>query len=255
MCLILFSYDQHPKYQLILAANRDEFLERPTAPAASWDEYPGLFAGRDLKAGGTWMGITADLRFAAITNYRDPATEKKSAPSRGDLVLDYLKGEMHPEAYLHALEKRAADYNGYNLLLGSGNDLWYYSNKENLIRKVRPGIHGLSNHLMNTPWPKVEKGKSRLQTVTASEEVSSDALIALLKDPHVAPDDALPSTGVPLEWERMLSPMFIQAPHYGTRASTVLLIDRAGTVTFVEQTIGQGNDPNKQITHSFLRYS
>ncbi|MFK7847532.1 MAG: NRDE family protein [Rhodothermales bacterium] len=255
MCLILFSYDQHPKYQLILAANRDEFLERPTAPAASWDEHPGLIAGRDLKAGGTWMGITADLRFAAITNYRDPASEKKDAPSRGHLVSDYLKGKMHPEAYLQALDKRAAEYNGYNLLLGSGSDLWYYSNKENLVKKVRPGIHGLSNHLMNTPWPKVERGKLGLQNATAGEHISSDALIALLKDPQTAPDEALPSTGVPLEWERMLSPMFIQAPHYGTRASTVMLIDRAGRVTFVEQTIGQGNNPDKQVTHSFVSHS
>ena len=250
MCLILFSYNQHPKYPLILAANRDEFLNRPTAPAALWDDHPGLIAGRDLKAGGTWMGVTANLRFAAITNYRDPTSEKKNAPSRGHLVLDYLRDDMHPEAYLEVLNKKADDYNGFNLLLGSGRGLWYYSNRENLVRKVEPGIHGLSNHLMNTPWPKVERGKAELSTIAANEAIDSDALITMLKDPQIAPDEALPSTGVPLEWERILSPMFIQAPNYGTRVSTALLIDKAGGVTFVERTIGQGNNPDSEVTHT-----
>ena len=237
MCLILFSYDEHPKYRLILAANRDEFYERPTEPAAYWDEYPGLIAGKDVKAGGTWMGITPALRFAAITNYRDPAAEKKEAPSRGHLVLDYLKEEMSPESYLHQLKTHAHAYNGYNLLVGDKSGLWYFSNKERVVRSVHAGVHGLSNALLNTSWPKVEKGKAALANLAGQQDVDAQQLLALLADPAQAPDETLPNTGVPLDWERRLSSMFIQSPNYGTRASTALLIDYEGNVSFVERTI------------------
>ena len=251
MCLILFSYKNHPKYRLILAANRDEFLDRPTKPARFWNEHPDLLAGKDTRAGGTWMGVTTDLRFAAITNYREPASEKPDAPSRGHLVLDYLKGSSHPQAYLQELQKNAAVYNGYNLLAGSAAGLWFYSNKENQVREVTPGIHGLSNHLLDTPWPKVQKGKERLGKSITSQTLQPGTLIDLLGDSEQAPDHLLPNTGVPQDWERLLSPMFIRAPNYGTRASTVLLIDHEGKVTFVERTIGKGNKKQNEVTYSF----
>ena len=252
MCLILFSYAQHPRYKLILAANRDEFLDRPAEPASFWSAHPDILAGRDVKAGGTWMGITKNLRFAAITNYRDPASEKQNAPTRGRLVLDFLTGNAHPEAYLHNLKARAAAYNGYNLLVGDPEGLWYFSNRENNVRKVQPGLHGLSNHLLNTPWPKVEKGKLRLQMAIEKDGLNSAGLLDVLGDTRQAPDAQLPQTGVPLEWERILSPIFIEAPHYGTRASTVLLLDHEGGVSFVERTAGARNGKDDEVHYAFV---
>ncbi len=238
MCLILFSYDQHPKYRLILAANRDEFYERPTEPAGYWDEYPGLLAGKDVKAGGTWMGITANLRFAAITNHRDPSAEKAIAPSRGHLVLDYLKGDLSPQQYLQNLSGGAGEYNGFNLLVGDAHSLWYFSNRDGEVRAVTPGVHGLSNALLDTPWPKVEKGKARLSEIVGQQTVEQADLMTMLSDSSQAADEDLPQTGVPLEWERRLSSMFIESPNYGTRASSVLLIDHEGHVSFIERTVG-----------------
>ncbi len=256
MCLVIFSYDQHPEYKLILAANRDEFLDRPTVPAAFWDEHPGLLAGKDAKAGGTWMGITRNLRFAAITNFRDLASLKEGAPSRGHLVSEYLKTDIDPESYLEGLKQDAASYNGFNLLVGNADGLWYFSNREGMIRRIESGVHGLSNHLLNTPWPKVEEGKTGLHNLILSQQVSAGELISLLKNNRQAPDEHLPQTGVSLDWERRLSAMFICTPHYGTRASSALLIDRKGNVTFVEQTNtldpARSNESSSQVTYSFL---
>ncbi len=252
MCLILFSNAQHPRYKLILAANRDEFLARPTEPATFWEAYPDILAGRDVKAGGTWMGITKNLRFAAITNYRDPAAEKQDAPTRGRLVLDFLSSTTAPDTYLQQLQTGANAYNGFNLLVGDPENIWYYSNREDVVRQVEPGLHGLSNHLLDTPWPKVEKGKVRLQTAIDEASFSSEALLDVLSDATPAPDAHLPETGVPLAWERILSPMFIKAPNYGTRASTILLVDHDGEVTFVERTIGGGNEGGKDVHYRFV---
>ncbi len=252
MCLILFSYAQHPRYKLILAANRDEFLERPTAPAAFWEAHPDVLAGRDIKAGGTWMGVTKNLRFAAITNYRDPASEKKDAPTRGRLVLDFLTGSDRPDVYLQTLQANASAYNGYNLLVGSPEGLWYYSNRENTVREVAPGLYGLSNHLLDTPWPKVAKGKARLQSAIDADNLTTPNLLDVLADSGQAPDADLPQTGVPLDWERILSPMFIEAPNYGTRACTVLLVDHEGGVSFVERTVGTRNNMDDEVHYTFV---
>jgi len=249
MCLILFSYENHPQYRLILAANRDEFYERPTAPLAAWDSAPEIFAGRDLRGQGTWLGITRSGRFAAITNYRDPASVLKDAPSRGLLISNFLKGNEPAESYLTGLEKLAAKYNGYNLLAGDPSGLWYYSNRGHDINKLSPGLYGLSNHLLDTQWPKVAKGKSGLKKLLATgKEIHTDGIFDLLADRTIAADHRLPHTGVDLEWERTLSALFITSDNYGTRSSSIILIKRTGEVTFLEHTFnsGQANKSTQQ---------
>jgi uncharacterized protein with NRDE domain len=243
MCLILFAWRMHEKFPLILAANRDEFYARPSVPAAFWLDAPDLLAGRDLMRGGTWFGITRTGRLAALTNYRDPASLKQDAPSRGELVSDYLHSKENPEAFLHRLEPRAARYNGFSLLLGDSSELVYFSNR-GVANRLTPGIHGMSNHLLDTPWPKVERGKHALGELLAAEkDPSPEALLTLLASRSRPPDESLPETGVGLEWERVLSPLFIESPAYGTRCSTVLLVDRQGIVTFVERVFNGGSEP------------
>ncbi len=243
MCLILFAWRMHEKFPLILAANRDEFYERPSAPAAFWQDAPDILAGRDLKRGGTWLGISRTGRLAAVTNYRDPASLKQDAPSRGELVSDYLHGRKNPETFLCQLASRAPRYNGFSLLVGDGSGLVYFSNRGE-TRRLAPGIHGMSNHLIDTPWPKVVRGKQALEALLLPRnDPSPEALLALLASRSRPPDESLPATGVGLEWERVLSPLFIESPTYGTRCSTVVLIDREGTVTFVERVFIGGSEP------------
>ncbi|MCU0806764.1 MAG: NRDE family protein [Candidatus Contendobacter sp.] len=237
MCLILVAYRAHPDYELLVAANRDEFHDRPTAPLAFWEDSPHVLAGRDLKEGGTWMGITRAGCFAALTNYRDPRSVQPNAPSRGHLVSDYLQGDEPALGYLDRLTPRAAAYNGFNLLLGDETGLYYYSNRAAGVQALPPGLYGLSNHLLDTPWPKLERGRSALQqALDHGSEPTPDALLRLLADRTPAPDAELPDTGVPLEWERWLSPIFIAAPGYGTRSSTALVADSGGCARMVEMT-------------------
>ena len=237
MCLILFAYRIHPHYRLLVAANRDEFYARPTAPMAFWEEAPDLLAGRDLAAGGTWLGITRQGRFAAITNYRDPCNVRPDAPSRGALVSGYLQGQEPARDYLNRLIPKARDYNGFNLLLGDAEGLCYYSNQDGAPRILSPGLYGLSNHLLDTPWPKVERGRRQLGALLERQADPSPAdLLQLLADRTPVPDEALPRTGVSLAWERTLSPMFIASPNYGTRSSTVLQLAAGGAVYVAEKT-------------------
>jgi uncharacterized protein with NRDE domain len=243
MCLILFAWKTHRRYPLILMANRDEFYDRPTAPAGFWKDAPGLLAGKDLQGGGTWLGITRAGRLAALTNYRDPASLKSDAPSRGCLVSDYLRGRGTPENYLRQVRTKAGRYNGFNLLAGSLSELICYSNRGGL-QAIPPGIHGISNHLLDTPWPKVQKGKEALaRALTDVRKPSLEGLLNVLSDRSLPSDDQLPATGVGLEWERVLSPRFIVSPHYGTRSSTVLVIDGRGYVTLVERTYNGSGEP------------
>ena len=243
MCLILFALDAHPRYRLVLAANRDEFYARPTAPAAFRDDSPNILAGRDLHGGGTWCGITTAGRFAAVTNYRDPRRHREGMLSRGRLVADFLGGEMTPDALLGRLRREGNGYNGFNLIFSDGGELRYFSNRGELPSTVEPGIHGLSNHLLDTPWPKVARGTEALaKLVAARDEVSPDDLFAILADRTAAPDHILPDTGVGLERERLLSPLFITSPTYGTRSSTVILIGRDNTCTFVERSFNGTTD-------------
>jgi uncharacterized protein with NRDE domain len=224
LCLILFAYRKHPIYQLIVAANRDEFLVRPTAEAHYWEDEPAILAGRDLRKMGTWMGVTTTGRFSALTNYRDPKETTEGKRSRGELVADFLKSDGNPVDFLVELKKNRPFYPGYNLLAGDTNELYYFSNIENEIHRLEPGIYGVSNHLLNTDWPKVIQGREGLNKIVHSPNIGIiEELFDLLQNAEPASDELLPKTGVSLEWERILSPMFIKSEGYGTRSSTVLL--------------------------------
>lgn len=225
MCLIVFAYRVHPVYKLLVAANRDEFYGRPTAPAHYWEDRPDILAGRDLEKMGTWMGITTSGRFAALTNYRDPKEVTEGKRSRGELVADALKHKGNIKDYMQSLVKKKDLYPGYNLLVGDRTELYYYSNKGQELQKVEPGIYGVSNHLLNTEWPKVQKGKEGMSKIINGEQVELvERLLSVLQNADQAPDELLPHTGVSLEWERMLSPLFIKSGNYGTRSSTVMLM-------------------------------
>lgn len=237
MCLILLSYDTHPLYRMVLAANRDEYYRRPTAPAAFLDNAPDILGGLDLKHNGMWLGITRTGRLAAITNFRDPGLDISNAPSRGFLVKEFLFGKESPQNYLQHIKSVGDQYNGFNLLVGDRTELFYYSNRGNHIQKIKPGIYGLSNHLLDTPWPKIAKGKGTLKRLLENnEKVNPENIFAMLRDGVFPPDDLLPDTGVDLEWERILSPLFIKSEFYGTRSSSVVLIERGGEITFMERT-------------------
>lgn len=243
MCLILLAYKTHPEYDLVLLANRDEFYDRPTTPADFWSDEPDLLAGRDLRAGGTWMGVKRNGRYAAVTNYREPRREAGNVPSRGALVADYLKDIDPPEVFLKHLIARARLYQGFNLLVGTPDQLCYFSNREGVVRTLEPGVYGLSNHLLDAPWFKVEQGKAALAQALSTGRLAPEDLLAILADRAEAPEDRLPDTGIGAEWERVLSPLFIASAAYGTRSSTVLLIDATGRVTFVERATGPSATP------------
>jgi len=235
MCLIAFAWRAHPRSRLIVAANRDEYFGRPAAPAGFWDDHPNVLAGRDLEAGGTWLGVTLDGRFAALTNYRNPADKKTGAPSRGALVSDFLTGSAAPEDYARQLEKRAMDYNGFSLLVADAQSMFFFSNRGGPATRVAPGVHGLSNHLLDTPWPKVEKAKAKLAALL-DRPFDPDAAFGLLDDAERAPGGELPSTGVSLELEERLSAIRILAVGgYGTRCSTALSLGEGGRIEFHER--------------------
>lgn len=237
MCLIGFLYRVHPDYPILLASNRDEFYQRPTARADWWQDVPNLLGGRDLEAGGTWIAIHRDGRFGCITNYRDLRIPlKERAPSRGELIPNFLKGQQSAETYLSDLDQRAGDYNGFNLLIWDGQSLCHYSNEERKINHVEPGVHALSNHLLDTPWPKVTQLTADLKSLYADNQIDDpEQLFRKLQNVGQAPPDELPDTGVPPAWERTLSAMFIESETYGTRVSSVLQIRQDGQVYFEER--------------------
>jgi uncharacterized protein with NRDE domain len=235
MCLIVLAWRTQARYRLIVAANRDEYFLRPAAPAGFWDDHPGVLAGRDLEAGGTWLGITLGGRFAALTNYRNPADKKTGAPSRGALVGEFLTGKAAPREYAQEVEKRGSEYNGFGLLVGDAGSMYFLSNRGGHAARVEPGVHGLSNHLLDTPWPKVEKGKARL-AAQLEGPFDDEAAFALLDDTERAPGGDLPSTGVSLELEERLSAIRIPAVGgYGTRCSTELALGGDGKIEFHER--------------------
>ncbi len=255
MCLIIFLYDKHPDYRCILAANRDEFYDRPTSPLAFWDDSPAVLAGRDLKGKGPWLGITKNCRIAAITNFREPALFKPDAPSRGLLVSDYLTGTKTPEIYLKHIKTIGYRYNGFNLLLGDSNGLYYYSNKMDQIKELKPGLYGLSNHLLDTSWPKVEKGKTGLKKLLAGKkQINTEDIFSLLADRTFVPDDRLPDTGIGLKWEQILSSLFITSDIYGTRSSSIVLIDRSHEASLAERSFipgKPGSVEQKTLNYNF----
>lgn len=236
MCLIVFAYDCHPVYSLILGANRDEYRNRPTEPACFWSDAPYLLAGRDKVAGGTWLGVTTSGKLAAITNYRDPRQQLIHPPSRGNLVAGFLKNRMMAaEGFQGVLNHDGQLYDGFNLLYGTSENLFYFTNRGGSSGRITPGIHGLSNHLLDTGWPKVTVAKSRLSEIVKQTNIEPEEIFAALSDPAPFEDRLLPDTGIGLERERLLSPIFIEGEGYGTRSTTVLLIDRNGGVTFRER--------------------
>lgn len=235
MCLILLAIQQHPEWPLILIANRDEFYARPSEQAMFWQENSDLLAGRDLQAGGTWLGIRKKhLRFAALTNYRNPLLNmKEGASTRGKIVRAYLENEKKTESFLEGLTNHLANYNAFNLICGHPDALFCFSSVKGTYEVIPPGIHGLSNHLLDTPWPKVRRGCFLLERVL-QEKISEEKLLNILQDKQQPEDDNLPDTGIALEWERILAPIFIQSAGYGTRCSTLLQYHRKGEVFFTE---------------------
>ncbi len=239
MCLLLIGIDAHPVYNLIIAANRDEFYNRPTLSAGFWIEAPLILAGKDLKEGGTWMGITKNGRFAALTNYRDIPAIKENAPSRGHLVSDFLMNDNSVNDYLDTVSAKGDVYNGYNLILGDFQQLYYYSNINMQVIKLETGIYGLSNHLIDTDWFKVRESKKAFNEILGKEVLNLNSFFSLLTDQRNADKNDLPDTGVGKEFEKILSPAFITSPVYGTRCSTLILVDREKHVTFIERTYKQ----------------
>lgn len=251
MCLILFSWQKDQTYPLVVAANRDEFYQRPTAPLASWENSP-VIAGRDQQAGGTWMGITENGRFAAVTNYRQASEMSKSYPlSRGKLCQDFLEGSMTPAAFLKEIASSAMDTGGFNLLVSDGETLGYGCNRfgaesgaayYDFDANLPAGVYGLSNHRLDTPWPKVRHSKQLMEEfmeeLTASHyPLNENHFLAVVANDEEAADHELPDTGIGLAKERFLSPSFIRSSmDYGTRASTILIRNHSGRQTLMEQT-------------------
>ena len=240
MCLIVFAWKIVPGTPLVAAANRDEFYERPSVPAAWWNEEPHIYAGRDLRGGGTWMGVTREGRFAAVTNIRAPSSKKDDAPSRGELVAGYLSGIASPAQYVEDLAPRAKAYNGFNLLVGNREELIWYSNgspdDERNGRPLPPGVYGLSNGSLDSPWPKVVRTKAQFSSLLC-QGAPEDAYFEMLADTSRAPDCRLPSTGVNLEWERLLSAVCIESPEYGTRSSAFVHVPGSGTPILRERQV------------------
>lgn len=235
MCLIVFAWRPGHALPLIVAANRDEFYARPTLALAPWEEAPQVYAGRDLEAGGTWLGIGPQGRFAALTNIRDPR-QALGSRSRGELVAAFLKGEQTVEAYLAQVASRADQYSGFNLLIGDDHALGYVNAREAAPRLLEAGVYGLSNAQLDTPWPKLVKARSRLEGLL--EKPNPEQLLALLADDEPVADAQLPETGVGLATEKLLSSAFIASQNYGTRASTVLIVDDRGQRQFIERSFG-----------------
>ncbi len=239
MCLITLAYRVHDSFPLVVAANRDEYYTRPTRGLHFWDDHPGLLAGRDLEAGGTWMGVTRGGRFAAITNYRSTTPAPDPARSRGMLTLEFLAGEAAPLDYLQAICDQGGQYAGFNLLVGDRDGIYYLSNIEGQVRALTPGIHSISNGLLDSGWPKQRCAETRL-AAALNGDVEHSALADTVSDRRPAADAELPDTGVGIELERALSPQFITMEAYGTRATTTLAVHRNGDVRVREQDFSAG---------------
>lgn len=244
MCLIVFAWrPEHPQ-PLLLAANRDEFYARPSWPLREWDDAPGLFAGRDLQAGGTWLGVSADGRFAALTNVRDP-DQPVGRRSRGELPADFLRGRLAPQAYLEAVRARAGEYSGFNLLLGDARQLWYYNSREGEPRTLTEGLYGLSNASLDSPWPKLQQAKAALENCL--DAPNSERLLTLLADTRQPAEHLLPETGVGPAVERLLATVFIASANYGTRASTALLLNADDSWEMRERSFGPHGAPLGEV--------
>jgi uncharacterized protein with NRDE domain len=224
---------------LIIAANRDEFYARPTSSAGYWADHPEVFAGRDMEKGGTWLGVTTSGRFAALTNFRDPASRKTNPKSRGQLVSGFLTSKVSATEFLANVKRKASNYDDFNIVVGDRHALHYFSSRNDGPRHLAPGIYGVSNDLLDTPWPKLTQAKMRFQDIISAPAPASADLFELLADRNPAPDDQLPDTGVGREWERKLSSIFVASHGYGTRASTIVLFHRHRDIDFHERGFGE----------------
>jgi uncharacterized protein with NRDE domain len=238
VCVLFAAIGVHPGHALVLAGNRDEAHARPTAPLARWPDAPGVVAGRDLTAGGTWLGVTDTGRWATVTNVRDPAAVRTDARSRGALVADFLRGTDTPAAYARLVQAAHGTYNGFNLLVGIGAEAWFASSRRPAAERLAPGVYGLSNDTLDTPWPKLTRGRDAFAAALRAGPTDPVDLLAFLHDETPAPDADLPETGVGIGLERVLSPLFIRGARYGTRASTALMISDTGAIQIAEQTWG-----------------
>lgn len=236
MCLLSFAIDSHPHYCLVLAANRDENFVRPTAPARFWDDVPQILAGRDLEAGGTWLGVSRNGRLAALTNYYGSDEYAPDKLSRGQLITDFLRGNFSADDYGEHLRRTGDYYNGFGLVFCDGSRFHYFTNRGPSLFDIPAGVHGLSNHLLDTHWPKVIAVKSGLHHIISNDRIiDPEELFTLLSDRTRYVDEQLPDTGVGIERERTLSSIFVSRPEFGTRCSTVILIDRTNRMTFLER--------------------
>ena len=253
MCLAVVALDAHPAFALVIAANRDEFHARAAAPAA-WGDTPPftrILAGRDLEAGGTWLGVRRDGRWALVTNVREGGRHDPSARSRGELVPEVLNANGNAADALRASAAAAERYNGFNLLGGDAARAHWTSNRGGALTPLARGLHGLSNALLDTPWPKLERTTARMRAWLARADIDTGELFAALADRTQAADDALPETGVTREWERLLSSPFIVSERYGTRCSTIFTIDRAGRARFHERTFDAQGEPVSEVVETF----
>lgn len=246
MCLIAFAWRAHPRYDLVVAANRDEFHARPADVAHAWPDAPGVFAGRDRSAGGTWCGVDRAGRFAAVTNVREPDPPQPGQRSRGALVADYLAGDWRAQAYCEAVWPDRDEFGSFNLLVADRDALLCFGNRDARgIRPVSPGVHALSNGLLGDVWPKTRRASGALGARLAEDRIEPRELLALLADETPAAKEELPDTGMDETLEKQLSPIFIRGSQYGTRAATVILRG-AGELRFVERGFG----PDGVLTHT-----
>lgn len=261
MCLLIFAHRASRKFPLLVAANRDEFHQRPTAASGFWPQHPTVLAGRDEQSGGTWMGVTRDRKFAAVTNFRDPATTDSAPRSRGELPLDYLLGSQSPESYLREVSLRAERYAGFNLLLGDGDALWYFCNQAqpgasaiDPPRALDPGIYGLSNAHLDTPWPKVQIGKRGMdKMISDSGPVDHDSLLELVSNTELAEREALVALDMTTPMEQLLSAQFIRSQTYGTRSSTTLSLSSEGQTSWRELSFDSDGNLRESQEQTFQR--
>lgn len=246
MCIAYLAIAAHPQWPLLIAANRDEFHARPSLPAAPWPDRPDIISGIDLTGGGTWLGVTRRGRYALITNYRDPGNVQLDAPSRGMLVSTYLESDQDPRSYADEVQRTGDAYNGFNLIVGDIGTACYAGNRngQNRAQILQAGRYVLSNHLLDTPWPKSTRLRQALQSWPGDGLAQSlTPLFTALRDTTPADDQDLPQTGLSLERERLLSSPFIISPDYGTRCSTIFAIHASGRAIFSELSYGPDGVP------------
>lgn len=250
MCLILFGWKATPAFPLVVAANRDEFHARPTDPAGFWRDQPGVLAGRDLECMGTWLGVNRDGRFAAITNFRDMTDPRLEKRSRGLIASRYLEGRSSAKDFVAEIMAEGDDYRGFNLLAADRDEFWWISNRDGTPRRLDPGIYGLSNHLLETPWPKVVKGKERLQRIVEAG-TSIQGLLDMVADTTPAPDEELSHESADLDRERRMSAARILSPDYGTRCSTAVALDGKGRLQFAERSYAPDGSRRSTVRYEF----